>query len=58
MRLMCFVCLLAAIAFGIITVLKPTASTDAGIYITMVFLLGALAPKALQKFAENREDLK
>lgn len=52
MRLMCFVSLLASIAFGLLTILREAG--DSGIYITMGFLLGAFAPKALQKFAEKK----
>lgn len=56
MRLFCFVSLMASIVFGLITIIKPTANTDAGIYITVAFLLGATAPKALQKFAETAKE--
>jgi len=53
MRLMCFVSLLAAILFGFLTIqLKP--ENQNGIYITFGFLLGAFAPKAVQKFAEQK----
>jgi len=45
--------LLAAIAFGGLTILMKTS--EPGVYITMGFLLGAFAPKALQKFAEIRK---
>ncbi len=62
MRLMCFTSLIAAIVFGTLTInissmksdkdaVRPDTST--GIYITFSFLLGAFAPKALQKFAEQ-----
>ena len=53
MRLMCFVSLLASIGFGLLTILRDAG--DSGIYITMGFLLGAFAPKALQKFAEKKQ---
>jgi len=52
MRLMCFLSLLASIGFGLLTILRN--SGDVGIYITMGFLLGAFAPKALQKFVEKK----
>lgn len=52
MRLMSFVALLASIGFGALTILRE--SGDAGIYITMGFLISAFAPKALQKFAEKK----
>jgi len=56
MRLMSFIALIAAIAFGALTIINPTNtinSTD-GIYITFGFLLSAFAPKAVQKFAETK----
>ncbi len=52
MRLMSFISLLASICFGVLTILRD--SGDLGIYITMSFLLGAFAPKAIQKFAEKK----
>lgn len=57
MRLMCFVSLLAAIAFGLLTLALSRHSkpdTANGIYLTLGFLLGAFAPKAVQKFAEQK----
>ncbi|KEF41608.1 MAG: hypothetical protein ER33_10590 [Cyanobium sp. CACIAM 14] len=70
MRLMCMVSLLAAIAFGGLTMLRsaPMVSRDSsgqetmtypprddtGMTLTFVFLVGAFAPKVLQKFAEQR----
>lgn len=53
MRLMCFVSLLAAISFGLLTILLKDESSD-GIYITFGFLISAFAPKAVQKFAEQK----
>ena len=50
MRLMSFVSLMAAIGFGIITILRGEPE---GTYITFGFLIGAFAPKAVQKFAEQ-----
>lgn len=52
MRMMCFVSLLASIAFGFTSILHPAAGIN-GLYITFGFLLGAFAPKAVQKFAEK-----
>ena len=51
MRLMCFLSLLASMAFAALTIY--TKYTD-GIIITFGFLLGAFAPKAVQKFAEKK----
>ena len=52
MRLMCIISLAASIGFGLLTILRPAGGD--GVYITMAFLLGAFAPKALQKFAETK----
>jgi hypothetical protein len=59
MRLMSFMALLAAILFGLITVVQCGAGegdggVTPGVWITLVFLLAAFAPKALQKFAEEK----
>lgn len=57
MRLMCFVSLLAAVVFGFLTIQLSTNTNtqhDTGIYITFGFLIGAFAPKAVQKFAEQK----
>lgn len=56
MRLMSFIALMAAIAFGALTLLNPTKTINGtdGIYITFGFLLSAFAPKAVQKFAETK----
>ena len=56
MRLMCFVSLIAAICFGILTVLNSgqNQNNSEGIYITFGFLISAFAPKAVQKFAEQK----
>ena len=51
MRLMCFISLIAGILFGVLTIY--TKNQD-GIIVTFGFLLGAFAPKALQKFAEQK----
>ena len=53
MRLMCFISLIASILFGILTIY--TNNQD-GIIVTFGFLLGAFAPKAVQKFAEEKVD--
>lgn len=50
MRLMCFV---SPISFGLLTILLKDESSD-GIYITFGFLISAFAPKAGQKFAEQK----
>ncbi len=54
MRVMCFMSLLASMGFGTITLTMPGANAAQGVYITMAFLLGAFAPKALQKFSETK----
>lgn len=51
MRLMCFIALISSILFGVLTIY--TQNQD-GIIVTFGFLLGAFAPKALQKFAEQK----
>lgn len=53
MRLMSLIALISAIAFGGFTLLKPEVK-DVGINLTFSFLVAAFAPKAVQKFAENR----
>ena len=52
MRVMCFLSLIASMAFGCLTVLGK-APTD-GVIITFGFLVAAFAPKAVQKFAETK----
>ncbi|ELS05161.1 hypothetical protein Xen7305DRAFT_00049030 [Xenococcus sp. PCC 7305] len=56
MRLMSFIALIAAIVFGAVTIMNSgnTNSNTDGIYITFGFLLSAFAPKAVQKFAEEK----
>ena len=57
MRLMSFLSLLAAMMFGLLTLLLSSqGKSDGGngIYITFGFLIGAFAPKAIQKFAEQK----
>ena len=56
MRLMSFVALIAAIVFGALTILTNSdeANNTDGIYITFGFLIAAFAPKAVQKFAEEK----
>ena len=51
MRLMSFLSLLASMVFAALTIY--TQYTD-GIIITFGFLVGAFAPKAVQKFAEQK----
>ena len=50
MRLMCMISLFAAIGFGAVTVQRDLKGD--GLFITYGFLIGAFAPKAVQKFAE------
>ena len=55
MRFMSVVSLFSSIGFATLTLIHPVASQGAnGIYITFGFLIAAFAPKALQKFAENK----
>lgn len=56
MRLMSFVALIASIVFGALTITNSGGrdSQSTGIYITFGFLLSAFAPKAVQKFAEEK----
>lgn len=54
MRMMSMVALIAAIVFGLITVLLGRANDQNGLYLTALFLVAAFAPKALQKFAEAK----
>lgn len=51
MRLFCFIALIASVLFGVLTIY--TQNKD-GILITFGFLLGCFAPKAVQKFAEQK----
>uniref|UniRef100_Q3APM9 Uncharacterized protein n=1 Tax=Chlorobium chlorochromatii (strain CaD3) TaxID=340177 RepID=Q3APM9_CHLCH len=55
MRLMSFVALIAAILFGALTLTFDTSENNGtGLYITLMFLVSAFAPKAVQKFAEQK----
>ena len=57
MRLMSFFALIAAALFGVLTIhLNAHGNNDGGngLYITFGFLLAAFAPKAIQKFAEQK----
>ena len=57
MRLMSFLALIAAAMFGVLTIkLNANGNNDGGngLYITFGFLLAAFAPKAIQKFAEQK----
>jgi len=51
MRLMSFIALIASIVFAAMTLQNKNPE---GKYITTIFMLGAFAPKALQKFAEQK----
>ena len=54
MRVMCFCSLTVSILFGFITLTRPMADPNAGVYLTALFLVAAFAPKAVQKFAEEK----
>ena len=49
-RLMSFVSLLASIMFGTLTMY---INNQDGLILTAMFIVGAFAPKVVQKFAEN-----
>ena len=53
MRLMSFVSLLTSIAISIISVLNNQLDSNVLILISS-FIIGAFAPKSIQKFAENK----
>ena len=53
MRLMSLIALISAIVFGGMTMTNPNAK-EVGINLTFSFLVAAFAPKAVQKFAEER----
>ena len=46
--------LVYAMAVGAILILKPLEDPSTGLYVFTAFLLGAFAPKAVQKFAEAK----
>ena len=53
MRLMCFMSLIAAIMFGMLTLTSlEDKDQESGMYITFSFLLASFAPKAIQKIIE------
>lgn len=59
MRLNSIIALFSSIGFGFITILDKCKGAEEGlksegVLITFGFLLAAFAPKALQKFAENK----
>ncbi len=58
MRVMCFVSLIASLAIGAATLYVSAkyrgVDPGTGIYMTTLFLISAFAPKALQKFAEQK----
>ena len=58
MRLMSFISLIASTVFGYLTlkmsIVHVTSNSDVGLYLTFGFLLAAFAPKAVQKFIENK----
>ena len=51
MRVMCMMSLIASIVFGYLTL---STGNSTGLEITVAFLVGAFAPKAVQKFAEKQ----
>ena len=53
MRLMSLFSLFTAIAFGGVSVFNPNLS-DTAKEMTLMFLTAAFAPKAIQRFGENR----
>jgi hypothetical protein len=55
MRLMCVISLLASIWFAWLTI---QTESEFGLYITFGFLLGAFAPKAVQKLVEVKTGMK
>lgn len=54
MRVMCFIAEMAAIACGLITLLSSGADKTVGLYLTGIFVCAAFAPKAVQKFLEQK----
>lgn len=56
MRLMCASSLVFSFIFGLITILRP--ETQDGVLITFGFLVGAFAPKTLQKYVEMNVGIK
>ena len=52
MRLFCFLSLLASFFFGFMAIRLPDNAN--AIYVYLGFLVGAFAPKAVQKFAEQK----
>lgn len=54
MRLMCFISLLSAIGWAVLVRMSKFDMTQYDIIIFMGLLLGAFAPKAIQKFAEQQ----
>ena len=54
-RVMSFISLFASIGSGAITLLQPAATeSQTGLFMTLMFLVGAFAPKAIQKVAESK----
>lgn len=54
MRVMCFCSLILSAIFATITLLHSGTNSETGVIITFGFLVGAFAPKAVQKFAEEK----
>jgi hypothetical protein len=53
MRLMCLCSLFAAMIFGYVTITGGCTDRQTGVQITLIFVLAAFAPKAVQKYIEN-----
>ena len=53
MRLMCFISLLASIGYAVLVRMSALAMNQYDMIIFVGFLVGAFAPKAIQKFAEE-----
>ena len=59
MRFMCICSLFASIMFGYLTInLESEKLAENGMMITAMFILGAFAPKGIQKFLEGMVDKK
>lgn len=57
MRLQSFISLWMSFVFAIITILNKASDSTTGLILTISFLTGAFAPKAIQSFSENMDFL-
>ncbi|RPI88707.1 MAG: hypothetical protein EHM41_00090 [Chloroflexi bacterium] len=57
LRMASFTCLLQALIFSWYILIRGDTSGN-GMYLTVMFMLAAFAPKVIQKFAENMPKLK